>query len=200
MRKKAGSEELSYHELIRKIPTEYIDSTLWERPETVVIGQFSHNSRGKKDPAEMEQVMEQGSPEISCKADLSKCMNEVWQTSALVNLDYSRLKDIYSDLQGQVEMELRFNEPKEFYRQPIRDRIKESEALLEDEQQGFSRLLKSLNIIETLIEFLEDYAKEFNKLVQSKSYTNIVELLIDVLEQEWGKNLYQYLENKNIHL
>ena len=196
----AGSEQLPYHELIRIIPTEYIDSTLWERPETVVVGLFSHNDRGKKDPEEEERVLEKGTQELNSKVDVAKCMTEVWNTSALVNLDYSKLKEIYEDLNSQVQLELRFSDPREFYRRPLRDRIQEGESMLDEEEQGFARLLKTLQILETILEFLDDYSREFNKLVQAKSYTNLIDLLIDILESEWGKNLYQYLESKNIEI
>lgn len=199
-KRKAGVD-LPYHELVRMIQQESKQEILWERPLSVIVGLFSNLPQDEKDP----KVINQHSPELRCKADLSKQMKDGWQTSAGVDLRYQEIKKIFDDVESEVKLKLHFDEPKDFSRSRIREKIKEAEnavdpgsSILEDPKKGFNRILTTLKILRLLIDFANDYRQEFTELLKSKDYTDFMELLADMLETKWGKNFHKRLENENI--
>ena len=132
-------------------------------------------------------------------------MKEGWQTSATVDLRYNEIKKIFDDVESEMNLKLRFDEPRDFSRTKLREKISEAEnsldpgvSSIEDSKKGFNRILTTLKILKLLIEFANDYRQEFTELIKSKEYTDFMELLAEMLETKWGKNFHKRLENANI--
>ena len=199
-KKKAGVD-LPYHELVRMIQQESKQELLWEKPLSVIVGLFSNLPNDEKDP----RVLNQQSPELRCKADLAKQMKDGWQTNAGVDVRYNEIKKIFDDVESQLHLKLQFEDPKDFSRSKIREKISEAEnaldpgsSALEDPKKGFNRMLTTLKILRLLVDFANDYRQEFGELLKAKAYTDFMELLADMLETKWGKNFHKRLENENI--
>lgn len=194
-RPKGGSEDLPYHELIRMVQKECNYPILWEKPVSLITGLFSSPESDEKNPA----VLDTTSDELTCRADLKRQMKK-WQTGANVDLNYTQIKKMFTDIETSVRLKLQFEDPKDFMRSKLREKIQEGEALQDSTKQGMTRLLKTVKILEMLVDFARDYRQEFSELIKSKNYESLEDLIVDMLSTEWGKKFHNYLERANVVL
>ena len=197
--KKPGTVELPYHKLIRLIAKETGTEVSDQEHIALIIGLFSTLSKDSETDEEKVRL-DHGSDVIKSKSEVAHYMEKVWQTNAKVKINYSALKDIFTDLPEQQELTLHFKDPKHLSYDELKNVIRESENMLSKEtRKGVSKLLNAIIILETLLEFIDSYQEKVASLIYDNSYDNIVDLLIDIFTTEWGKEFITILEkDKNI--